>query len=230
MGAVVPLGDASRRSRISAGVTILIIVVNAWVFFLELAGGDRFVHAYSAIPIRITHGHHAITLVTSMFMHASWMHIIGNMVFLWAFGPAMEDVMGHLGYLVFYLAGGIVAMCSQVLGDPYSHVPCLGASGAIAAVMGAFIVTFPRDRIRTLVWFLIIIRVTYIPAIFLIGFWFLTQLFQFGAVSSDVQTGGVAYLAHIAGFSFGVVLGRLFVDKKRMAMLRNPYGWPYQQQ
>jgi len=224
MGALVPLGDASRRPRFSAGVTILIILVNAWVFFLELAGGDAFVNAYSAVPVKITHGHHGYTLITSMFMHASWMHIIGNMVFLWAFGPAMEDVMGHLGYLVFYLAGGIIAMCGQVLGSPYSHVPCLGASGAIAAVMGAFIVTFPRDRIRTLVWILIFIRITYIPALFLIGFWILIQLFQFGMVSSNVQTGGVAYLAHISGFLFGAVLGRVFVDKKRLAMLRNPWG------
>ncbi len=93
--------------------------------------------------------------------------------------------------------------------------------------MGAFIITFPRDRICTLLWILIFFRVTYIPAIFLIGFWFLTQLLHFGQVSKDVQTGGVAYLAHIAGFLFGVVLARLFVDKKRMAMLRNPYGYRY---
>jgi membrane associated rhomboid family serine protease len=227
MGGLVPLGDASRRPGVSAWVTILIIVANAWVFFLELAGGDAFVHAYSAIPIRITHGHHAITLLTSMFMHASWMHIIGNMIFLWAFGPAMEDVMGHFGYLVFYIGGGVVAMCAQVLGDPSSHVPCLGASGAIAAVMGAFIITFPRDRIRTLLWILIFFRITYIPAVFLICFWFLTQLLHFGQVSSDVQTGGVAYLAHVAGFLFGVALARLFVDKRRMALLRNPHGFQY---
>ena len=227
MGALIPFGDASRRPRSTAGVVLALIAVNAWVFFLEILGGDPFVRAYSAIPIRITHGHHAITLLTSMFMHASWMHIIGNMVFLWAFGPAMEDVMGHLGYLVFYLGGGIVAMCGQVLGSPNSHIPCLGASGAIAAVMGAFIVTFPRDRIRTLIWILIFIRVTYIPAVFLIGFWILTQVFQFGMVSSDVQTGGVAYLAHIAGFLFGVTLGRLFVDKQRLARLRNPWGFQY---
>jgi len=225
VGGLIPLGDASRRSRVSAGVTIIIIIFNVWVFLLEILGGDRFVHAWSVIPVRVTHGHAAITLVTSMFMHAGWMHIIGNMIFLWAFGPAMEDVMGHLGFLVFYLGGGVVAMCAQVLGDPSSRVPCLGASGAIAAVMGAFIITFPRDRIRTLLWFLIFFRVTYIPALFLIGFWFLTQLFHFGMVSSDVQTGGVAYLAHIGGFLFGVVLGRLFVDKRRVAMLRNPWGY-----
>ena len=120
MGGLIPLGDASRRPRGSATVTILIIVVNALVFFQELAGGKAFVRAWSVIPIRITHGHHTITLLTSMFMHASWMHIIGNMVFLWAFGPAMEDAMGHFSYLVFYLAGGVVAMMAQVLGDPSS--------------------------------------------------------------------------------------------------------------
>jgi len=222
MAGAIPLGDASRRPRVSAGVTIGLIVVNAWVFFLELGGGDRFVNRWSAIPVRITHGHAAITLLTSMFMHASWMHIIGNMIFLWAFGPAMEDVMGHFSYLVFYLAGGLIAMMAQVMGDPGSTIPCLGASGAIAAVMGAFIVTFPRDRIRTLLFFLILVRITYIPAIFLIGFWFLLQVFDYGAIA-QAHTGGVAYMAHIAGFLFGVVLGRLFVDQKRLAF-RRLYG------
>jgi len=133
MGGLIPLGDASRRPRGFAFVTTLIIVVNVYVFLLELSGGDRFVRTWSAIPLRITHGHHAITLLSSMFMHASWMHIIGNMVFLWAFGPAIEDAMGHMRYLVFYIAGGIIAMIAQVLADPMSTIPCLGASGAIAA-------------------------------------------------------------------------------------------------
>ena len=221
MGGLIPLGDASRRPRSFAGVTLLIILANAYVFLLELEGGNRFVRAWSAVPIRITRGHHAITLLTSMFMHASWMHIIGNMVFLWAFGPAVEDAMGHFGYLFFYLAGGIVAMLAQVLGGPNSRIPCLGASGAIAAVMGAFIVTFPRDRIRTLVFFFIFIRITFIPAVFLIGFWFLIQVLDYGVVA-DVRTGGVAYLAHIGGFLFGVVLSRIFVDERRVALLRGP--------
>jgi len=223
MGAVIPLGDASRRPGGSAIVTILLIVTNAWVFFQEMQGGNRFVNTWSVIPYRITHGQHTITLLTSMFMHASWMHIIGNMIFLWAFGPAMEDAMGHFTYLVFYLAGGLIAMMGQVLGSPNSHVSCLGASGAIAAVMGAFIVTYPRDRIRTLVWIIIFICVTYIPALWLIGFWIITQLFDFGALA-EANTGGVAYLAHICGFAFGLVLSRLFVDKKRLAFARGPYG------
>jgi membrane associated rhomboid family serine protease len=214
MGGLIPLGDASRPSRAFV-VTILIIVVNAWAFFQELIGGPRFVAAYSVVPLRLMHGHHTITLLTSMFMHGGWLHIIGNMIYLWAFGPAIEDAMGSFRFLFFYLAGGLVAMFAQVIGDPYSTVPVLGASGAIAAVMGAFIVIFPRDRIRTVLWFLIFIRVTYIPAIFLIGFWFLIQLVNFGSVA-DVHTGGVAYLAHIAGFLFGVATGRILRNPRRI--------------
>jgi len=115
--------------------------------------------------------------------------------------------------------GGAFAMMAQVLGDPHSSIPCLGASGAIAAVMGAFIITFPRDRIRTLLFFLIFIRISYIPAVFLIGFWFLMQVLDIGSVAA-VRTGGVAYLAHIAGFLFGVATARVFVDQRRI--LRAP--------
>ncbi len=216
MAGVIPLGDASRRPRAAAAVTLLLIAINVWVFFQELTYGDRFVRTWSVIPYRVTHGHHSITLLTSMFMHASWMHIIGNMVFLWAFGPAMEDAMGHLRYLIFYLAGGIVAMCAQIMAGPNSHIPTLGASGAIAAVMGAFIVTYPRDRIRTLLFIFIFIRITFIPAVLLIGFWILLQVLNFGVVA-QAHTGGVAYLAHIGGFLFGAVLGRLFVNERRLA-------------
>jgi membrane associated rhomboid family serine protease len=160
-----------------------------------------------------------------MFMHASWMHIIGNMVFLWAFGPAIEDAMGHVNFAFFYLIGGVMAMMAQVFADPSSTIPCLGASGAIAAVMGAFIITFPRDRIRTLLFFLIFFRVTYIPAVFLIGFWFLMQVLNFGIVA-DVRTGGVAYIAHIAGFLFGVITARIFEGPRRAVFQSGPYG-PY---
>jgi membrane associated rhomboid family serine protease len=215
MGGLIPLGDASRRPRQFPFITLLLIVVNAVVFFLELSGGDAFVYTWSAVPRQIVHGHHLITLFTSMFMHASWMHIIGNMVFLWAFGPEIEDAMGRGRYLVFYFAGGLIAMLAQVLGSPNSTIPSLGASGAIAAVMGAFIVTYPRDRIRTLLFFFIFFRITYIPAVLLIGFWFLTQVLNFGVVA-QVQSGGVAYLAHIGGFLFGAVTARLIEDPQRI--------------
>ena len=213
MGTVIPLGDASRRARGFAWVTALIIAANAYVFLLELEGGEAFVGRWAVIPARIEHGHRLITIVTAMFMHAGWLHILGNMVFLWAFGPAIEDAMGRFRFIMFYLLGGVVAMLAQMAGSPGSRIPCLGASGAIAAVMGAFIVIYPRDRIRTLVWILIFIRVTYIPAVLLIGVWFLFQLLSVVGSVATVQTGGVAYLAHVGGFLFGVVTARLWVRK-----------------
>ena len=219
MGGLIPLGDASRPPTRFAVVTILIIVLNAWVFLQELTYGDRFVWVWSAVPIRIIHGHAWITLITSMFMHASWMHIIGNMIYLWAFGREIENAMGPFRFAIFYLTGGILAMSAQILGDPFARIPCLGASGAIAAVMGAFLITFPRDRIRTVVFFLIFIRITLIPAALLIGFWFLIQVFNVGVVA-QARTGGVAYLAHIGGFLFGVVTARLFVNPQRMTYRR----------
>ena len=219
MGGFIPLGDASRPQTRFAVVTLLIIVLNAWAFMQELTYGDRFVAAWSAVPVRIIHGHSWITILTSMFMHASWMHIIGNMIYLWAFGREIENAMGAFRFAFFYLVGGVIAMFAQVLGDPYSHVPCLGASGAIAAVMGAFLVTFPRDRIKTFIFFLIFFRVTFIPAVLLIGFWFLMQVLNFGTVA-QVRTGGVAYLAHIAGFLFGAITGRLLAKPNLMTNRR----------
>ena len=162
------------------------------------------------IPAEIVSGHGWITIVTAMFMHASWLHIISNMIFFWAFGPEIEDAMGRGRFLVFYLLGGLVAMLAQVAAAPTSELPNLGASGAIAAVMGAFLVTYPRDRIKTALFFLIFVRIAFVPASLLIGFWFLMQLFSAGAVTQNVQTGGVAYLAHIGGFLFGVITGRLW--------------------
>jgi rhomboid family protein len=221
VGGLIPLGDASRRPRGFAVVTTAIVLLNVYVFLKELMLGDSFVWAWSAVPIRIVHGHHWLTLLTSMFMHGSWMHIIGNMIYLWAFGREIEDAMGSARFLFFYLAGGIVAMMAQILGDPLSRIPSLGASGAIAAVMGAFIITFPHDRIRTILFFFIFIRVTFIPAAFLIGFWFLIQVLNVGSVA-QVRTGGVAYLAHIGGFLFGVVTARVFVNPNRIANRSSP--------
>src|SRR5690348_6696479 len=215
MGGLIPLSDASRRPARIPVVTIFIVLVNALVFVLELMNGEAFVAQWSAIPAQITSGHHWITILTAMFMHGSWSHIIGNMIFLWAFGPEIEDAMGRGRYLLFYLAGGLVAMLAQILADPHSTVPNLGASGAIGAVMGAFIVTYPRDRIKAVLFILIFVKITFIPAALLIGFWFLTQLVHAGSVA-QVQTGGVAYLAHVGGFVFGALTGRLFERSPRM--------------
>ena len=222
MGGMIPLGDASRRTARWPVVTIGLIAVNAYVFFLELTNGERFVYMWSAIPRHIVYGHDWITLLTAMFLHASWSHILGNMIFFWAFGPAIEDAMGRFRFLAFYLVGGLVAMSAQVLVAPMSRVPNLGASGAIAAVMGAFLVTYPRDRIRTLLWFIILFRVTYVPAALLIGVWALLQLFNAGAVAGTVQTGGVAYMAHIGGLLFGVLTAKLWEAGRTTARYRYP--------
>jgi membrane associated rhomboid family serine protease len=213
---MVPLGDASRRPARFPLVTAFIILVNAFVFVLELMRGETFVMQWSAVPAQIVSGHHWITILTAMFMHGSWSHIVGNMIFLWAFAPEIEDAMGRGRYLVFYLVGGMVAMLAQVLADPHSTVPNLGASGAIAAVMGAFLVTYPRDQIRTLLFIFVFARIRFIPAALLIGFWFLIQLLHAGAVA-HVQTGGVAYLAHVGGFIFGAATARLFEGSRRIA-------------
>ncbi len=216
MGGLIPLADVSRRPARMPVITALIILVNCLVFLMELVGGDAFVITWSAIPAQIVSGHQWITLITSMFMHGSWMHIIGNMIFLWAFGPEIEDAMGHWRYLTFYFAGGLVAMITQVAVTPHSTVPVLGASGAIAAVMGAFLVTYPRDEIRSLLFIFMFVRTTFVPAALLIGFRFLVQLFDAGSVTAE-QTGGVAYLAHVGGFIFGVVTARFIEDPRRIA-------------
>jgi membrane associated rhomboid family serine protease len=206
-------------SRTVPFITVGLIFLNAWIFLYQLtlspAALERFIASYALVPAWFAWR----SVLTSMFLHAGWMHIIGNMVYLWAFGRAIEEAMGGFRFLAFYLIGGVVAMFAQILGDPFSHLPCLGASGAIAAVMGAFIITFPRDRIRTIIFFFIFFRVTFIPAVLVIGFWFLMQVLNIGSVA-EVRTGGVAYLAHIGGFLFGVITGRFLARPNRIAYSR----------
>jgi len=217
VGGMIPLSDASRKPDNFPIVTVAIVTVNAVVFLMELMGGDAFVLRWSEVPADIVSGHHWITILTAMFMHAGWMHIIGNMVFLWAFGPEIEDAMGSLKYLAFYLLSGLVASLAQTALMPHSTVPNLGASGAIAGVMGAFLVTYPSDEIRSLLIFGWFVRTTFIPAALLIGFWFLIQLFdQVGSVAGAQSGGGVAYAAHVGGFIFGAVTARLF-ERSRSA-------------
>ena len=211
---VIPLSDASRRPSRFPVMTASIIAVNALVFVTELVGGESFVTTWSLHPADIVAGRHLITILTSIFMHGSWSHILGNMVFLWAFGPEIEDLMTRPRYLVFYLLGGLAATAAQVAADPTSTVPNLGASGAIAAVMGAFLVTYPRDRIRSLLVIFIFVRMTYIPAALLIGVWFLLQVVNLGAVAPQQPAGGVAYAAHVGGLIFGAVTARLFEGRR----------------
>ncbi|HKQ86175.1 MAG TPA: rhomboid family intramembrane serine protease [Candidatus Acidoferrales bacterium] len=224
MGGVIPLSDASRRPRSFPIVTAAIIAINVVVFLLELNGGDAFVMRWSLVPANIVAGHAWITVLTSMFMHGSWSHILGNMIFLWAFGPEIEDAMNPLRYAIFYLLGGFAAMLAQVAVDPHSTVPNLGASGAIAAVMGVFLVTYPRDKIKSVLFIGWFGRITMIPAFVLIGVWFLIQLVSYGVITHVPTTagsgGGVAYMAHIGGVAFGALLGRLFEDADRIAAQR----------
>ena len=214
---MIPLGDASRRPLHMPFVTWTIILVNAFVFVLELLGGDPFILRWSLVPATVVAGHAWITVLASMFLHQGWAHILGNMVFLWSFGPEIEDVMGPARYLLFYLLGGLAATVAQVVVDPHSTVPNLGASGAIAAVMGIFLITYPRDEIRTILllgWF---VRITFVPAAALVGLWIVTQLFSEAGSIMTAQAGGVAYMAHIGGFLFGILLGRLFESRERRA-------------
>jgi membrane associated rhomboid family serine protease len=206
---MIPIGDAERRPLRFPVVTALIIVLNVLVFALELLGGDAFINRWSLVPADIVAGRGYVTVLTSMFMHEGVVHIAGNMLFFWVFGPEIEDVMGPARYLSFYLLGGLTATLAQVAIDPFSDIPSLGASGAIAAVMGVFLVTFPRDKIKTVLilgWFA---TITMLPAIAMVGLWFLLQvLSEIGSFAQ--QGGGIAYMAHIGGFIFGAVLGRLF--------------------
>lgn len=218
MAAVIPLSDATRRPTRFPAATAIVIALNALMFIVELSAGDAFITRWSVIPAELTAGHRWITIFTAMFMHGGWMHIIGNMVFLWAFGPEIEDLMGPRRYVLFYLLGGVCAMLGQVVANPNSTVPNLGASGAIAAVMGAFIVTYPRDRIRSVLLVLVFVSITYIPAVLLIGVWFALQFFSLGAIAQQTS-GGVAYAAHVVGFLFGCITARIFERSSGAARL-----------
>ena len=207
-----PLGSVSRSITGFPFVTVLIIAATAGVFYLELERGDPFVLRWSVIPAKIMAGRTLETLITSAFLHGGWLHIIGNMVFFWAFAPPMEEAMGSVRFVIFYLLGAAVAMAAHVAGDPTSTLPALGASGAVAAVMGAFLVTYPRDSIRTLILMPPVVRMVYIPAIVLIGLWIVLQVVSVSMQTTEAAAGGgIAYLAHIGGAIFGAVTGRLFL-------------------
>ena len=205
---MIPLSDSSRRPVEFPAVAVWLIAINVVAFSLELLGGDEFVLAWSATPAAIVAGRDWATLLTAMFLHGGIVHILGNMVFFWAFAPVVEDAMGRSRTLC--LLGGAVAFAAQIAIDPTSTIPNLGASGAIAAVMGAFLVRYPHDRIKTLVPIGPFLTLMSIPAALLIGLWLLIQMLNEVGSLVDMQSGGVAYVAHIAGAIFGVTSGGLF--------------------
>jgi membrane associated rhomboid family serine protease len=210
---MIPLRDVIP-SRTTPYITVTIILLNAmaWVFELTLPPDvlPVFLQVYGVVPARL----HLLTLVTSMFLHGSWMHVIGNMWYLWIFGDNVEDRVGHGRFILFYLLCGIAAAVGQILIDPESMLPTIGASGAIAGVMGAYFVLYPRSRVLTLIPLVIFWEVIELPAIALLGFWFLMQLFSAGAIAVTASThgGGVAFMAHVAGFLCGA--GGIFLFRR----------------
>ena len=207
---MIPLGDATRSPVRFPLVTVAVIVANILAFVWEIGADDAAIIQFAVVPAALMHGHGWMTPFTAMFLHGGFMHIIGNMAFLQAFAPAVEDAMGRGRFLVFYLLGGLAATATQVALDPTSIVPQLGASGAIAAVMGAFLVTYPADRIKVLMVFGWFVDVTYLPAFLLVGVWFLMQLLNQTAAVVHADSGGVAYAAHVGGCLYGMLTARFF--------------------
>jgi membrane associated rhomboid family serine protease len=210
-----PIGDDNVRGAGPAIVNYLLIVINVVVFLFESSMNpnalEAFFNTWAVQPAEILAGTELITLLTSMFLHGGWLHLIGNMVFLWVFGDNIEAVLGHLGYLVFYLLGGLAASAAHIFFNIGSMIPSLGASGAIAAVLGAYVVMFPRSQIRALLLLGFMARVTRVSALIFLGIWFVTQLFS-GIASlgpETAQTSGVAFWAHIGGFIVGLAGGFL---------------------
>jgi membrane associated rhomboid family serine protease len=217
---MIPLGDASRRPLHFPIATIALILVNVYVFWIEMNMGNAFIGRWALIPAHISSGRDWITILTAMFLHAGWLHILGNMLFFWVFGPQIEDLMGPISFIVFYLLGGVAATIAQIYIAPHSNTPNLGASGAIASVMGAFLINFPRDRIRTVIFLGIFVNVALLPAILLVGLWFLIQVFNEFGPFATLQSGGVAYMAHIGGFVFGLLFSRIFESSQRRRQQR----------
>jgi membrane associated rhomboid family serine protease len=242
---MLPIGDENEAGRGLAVVTLALIAANVVVFLLlQQAGADTdFTYGWSAVPLEITTGMDLIgfspitvdgqpyqlpqapgpepiqlTLLSSMFMHGGWLHLGGNMLFLWIFGDNVEHRAGWIPYLVAYVGAGVVGSLAQIWSDPTSPIPTLGASGAISGVLGAYLVLFPLNRVTVVLFYF----VTQVPALVAIGLWIVVQLVNgFGAtVVSD--SGGVAYLAHIGGFAAGVVVGFLF----RAMPTRRRAAWP----
>ena len=223
---VMPLGDDDSLRKSTPVVTYALIAINAIVWLIQLSSGEPFTNGFATVPYEITHGVDLngvfdmtaggqvfpihlynspapvyLTLLSSMFMHGSWMHILGNMLYLWIFGDNVEDLLGRGRYLLFYLVCGLAASVAQILYSPDSYIPSLGASGAIAGVLGAYAIKFPRNKVRVLMMRM----VTQMPAIFVLGLWIVLQVVsQVGTPAGEAS--GVAYMAHIGGFVAGLIL------------------------
>jgi membrane associated rhomboid family serine protease len=211
-------------SRTTPVVTVTLIALNAVAFLYELTLGERelqwFVQSYGVVPAHFS----SLAVVTSMFLHGGWLHFLGNMLYLWIFGDNVEDRLGHGRFVLFYLGCGAAAALGQVATDPLSAVPMVGASGAIAGVMGAYFVLFPHSRVLTAVFIVFFMDLIEIPAIFFLGIWFLMQFFSgVGSLGAEAAEGGVAFWAHIVGFAIGAVTGVVWRTVERHQQER----WDY---
>lgn len=226
---MLPLRD-EHPSRRTPFVNYLLIAANIGVFiwqYMMAAEDPRLALQYALIPAALTDGSinpiDISRIFTSMFMHGGLAHIGGNMLYLWIFGDNIEDAMGHFKYLFFYLLGGVLASLAHIITDPNSTIPTVGASGAIAAVLGAYIILYPRARILTLIIFGFFIRLSMVPAIIVLGLWFVLQLFQ-GVLTLGAagNMGGVAFWAHIGGFVVGMLLVKIFAAGARAPRVYAP--------
>ena len=204
-----PIGDDDTSRRTVPLITYGLIALNVLFFIVELSGGDAFIEKWAFVPDRFLANPLGdfLTLISSMFMHAGWVHLGGNMLYLWIFGDNVEDRFGHVKFTIFYLLCGLAATFAQLAFSTGSNVPNLGASGAIAGVLGAYILLFPQGKVRVLQGQ----RVIQVSALIVIGFWIVLQLFSgIGSIANTAETGGVAYMAHIGGFLAGFLLTFLF--------------------
>lgn len=222
---MIPLKDDNPRASVPL-ITIGLIVVNVGVFLYQLSLGpgiDNFIIKYGAIPDNIVHGKELQSLFTSMFLHGGFLHLIGNMLYLWIFGDNVEHYLGHFRFLYFYLICGLVAAFAHIFLGGISDVPMVGASGAISGVLGAYLVKYPRARVLVLIPLFWYITIQKIPALFVLGFWFLMQLLSgvfSGLSSTGMEKGGIAFWAHVGGFVAGLILIILLPKKRRVE-------WPY---
>src|SRR6476660_7116212 len=224
-----PVGDDQVAGGPPKLITVGLIILNVLAFLLEMGQGSEgalqsFIQAWGVVPREYTTGHDIAplipvpfltTLLTSMFLHGGWMHVGGNMLYLWIFGDNLEKVMGHARFLIFYLVCGIAAAIAHIVFSGGSTVPTIGASGAISGVLGGYLVLFPRNRVR------ILTRggIMAVPAVFMLGFWILIQLVSgLGTIANTADSGGVAYMAHIGGFVAGLVLVKAMTVGRRAAI------------
>jgi len=220
---MIPFKD-DNPTTIFPFVTIGLIAVNTIIFILQIfypSDPRQVVFAYGAIPNylltfkAVQPIHPALTVFTSMFMHGGFFHLAGNMLYLWIFGNNIEDKLGHVRFIIFYILSGIVAAYSHAITEPSSMLPMIGASGAVSGILGAYLLLFPHARVYTLIFFGFFVRVVRLPAIFIIGFWIVIQFIN-GILSKGLANhGGVAWFAHIGGFAFGILMIKIFLGFKK---------------